>query len=217
MRKKPNLIPRMERCAHLYVREPETMSGHWRDLLPGCRALHVEVGCGKGRFTAEMAALYPDTLFVAVERVNDAMVVGMERCSARELKNVFFVTGDAAQLGTFFAPDEVDRLYLNFCDPWPAKRHAKRRLTAPSFLRIYRAILCAGGEIWFKTDNAPLFSWSLDQFTFCGYHLREVTRDLHRSGPQGVMTDYEEKFYALGTPINRCVAENVGHQKRSVR
>ncbi|WP_297211391.1 tRNA (guanosine(46)-N7)-methyltransferase TrmB [uncultured Flavonifractor sp.] len=206
MRKKPNLIPRMERCARVQITDSEERRGRWGELMPEAKALHLELGCGKGRFTAEMAAGMPETLFVAVERVPDAMVIAMERVCALELHNVFFVDADAAQLPAFFAPGEVDRIYINFCDPWPGNRHAKRRLTHPNFLRLYRQVLKEGGDIHFKTDNRDLFEWSLLQFPQAGFSLEQVTRDLHAGGICGVMTDYEEKFHLLGTPINRCEA-----------
>ena len=205
MRRKKNLIPRMEACADWLIREPQTLRGHWRSLLPGAQALRVELGCGKGRFTCETAAAEPDVLFVAVERVPDAMVIAMERAKAAGLNNVFFIDADVARLTEFFAPGEVERIYLNFCDPWPTNRHAKRRLTHENFLRLYRQVLSDGGQIHFKTDNSGLFEWSLFQFPRAGYALSEVTRDLHENGICGVMTDYEEKFHNLGTPINRCV------------
>ena len=205
MRKKPNLIPRMEACAGLWVREPESMRGRWRSLMPEAKRLRLELGCGKGRFTAETAARHPEDLYVALERVPDAMVTAMERCRARGLTNVFFIDGDAAELERYFAPDEVDLLYIDFCAPWPAVTHAKRRLTRGDFVRRYRLVLRDGGEVRFKTDNRPLFEWSLFQFPKAGFALSQVTRDLHANGPQGVMTDYEEKFHRMGTPINRCV------------
>lgn len=205
MRKKPNLIPRMERCAEYLITDPEAWRGRWREKLsPNC-ALRLELGCGKGRFTCETAAAEPDVLFVAVERVPDAMVIAMERAKAAGLNNVFFIDADVARLTEFFAPGEVERIYLNFCDPWPTNRHAKRRLTHENFLRLYRQVLSDGGQIHFKTDNSGLFEWSLFQFPRAGYALGEVTRDLHENGICGVMTDYEEKFHNLGTPINRCV------------
>ena len=133
------------------------------------------------------------------------MVIAMERAKAAGLNNVFFIDADVARLTEFFAPGEVERIYLNFCDPWPTNRHAKRRLTHENFLRLYRQVLSDGGQIHFKTDNSGLFEWSLFQFPRAGYALGEVTRDLHENGICGVMTDYEEKFHNLGTPINRCV------------
>ena len=206
MRKKKNLIPRMERCSSVLVTDPTAYRGQWRSLFhPDCQ-VHVELGCGKGRFTAETARENPDILFVAIERVPDAMVIAMERVCALGLQNVRFISCDAAQLPDIFAPGEVDQIYINFCDPWPTKRHAKRRLTYRNFLKLYRQVLKEHGQIHFKTDNAPLFAFSVEEFPQAGFSLSEVTDDLHADGPRGVMTDYEAKFYELGTPIHRCVA-----------
>ncbi len=205
MRKKPNLIPRLEACGSLVVTDPKEHKGNWRELMPAAKEIHLELGCGKGRFTVGTAQAAPDTLFIAVERVPDAMVIAAERARELGLTNVFFIDADAADLREYFASGEVDRIYINFCDPWPGARYAKRRLTHPGFLLRYREALRKGGEIHFKTDNRDLFEWSLFQFPKAGFALSEVTRDLHAGGPVGVMTDYEEKFYQLGTPINRCV------------
>ena len=166
MRKKPNLPARMERCAAMLITDPASMRGRWRELFPSAREVRLEIGCGKGRFSAETAEQNPDVLYIALERVPDAMIIAMERCQAKGLTNTFFIDGDAALLRDYFAPGETDLIYLNFCD---------------------------------------LFEWSLFQFPKAGFALSEVTRDLHANGVQGVMTDYEEKFHLLGTPINRCV------------
>ena len=205
MRKKKNLAPRMEACGALLVTDPAAEKGRWLERKPDAVKLRLELGCGKGRFTVETAAAHPGDLYVAVERVPDAMVIAMERCRALGLTNVFFIDGDAAALDQYFAPGEVDLIYINFCDPWPSVKHSRRRLTHESFLRGYRKVLREGGQIHFKTDNHDLFEWSLFQFPKAGFALSEVTRDLHGHGIQGVMTDYEEKFHALGTPIHRCV------------
>ena len=205
MRKKKNLSSRMDACGALLVQDPAAEKGRWRARKPDAVRLRLELGCGKGRFTAETAAAHPSDLYVAVERVPDAMVIAMERCQALGLTNVFFIDGDAAALEEYFAPGEVDLLYINFCDPWPSVKHSRRRLTHEGFLRGYRRVLREGGQVHFKTDNRALFEWSLFQFPKAGFTLSEVTRNLHEQGVQGVMTDYEEKFHALGTPINRCV------------
>ena len=209
MRKKKNLIPRMERCADRLIQDPQALRGRWRDLMPQARELRLELGCGKGRFTAGTAAAEPEVLFVAVEVVPDAMVVAMERCVSAGLTNVFFIDANADRLPDFFAPGEVDRIYLNFSDPWPGNRHAKRRLTHGNFLRLYRQVLRDGGQIHFKTDNQPLFEFSVEEIPQFGFQLSEVTRNLHEHGPVGVMTDYEAKFYDQGLPINRLVATMV--------
>ena len=216
MRKRANLEPRMEACDSVWIREPAAYRGRWRELLPGARELRVEIGCGKGKFTVETAAAEPDVLLIAVEKVREALVLAMESAVRMGLKNVYFVSVDAAELESFFAPDEIDLMYLNFCDPWPRNKNAKRRLTYHTFLEKYRRVIRGGGEIHFKTDNEKLFAWSLEEFAACGLPVKNVTDDLHRDGPVGIMTGYEEKFYALGTPIHRCevVIDYDGKQQR---
>ena len=206
----------MERCTRVLISDPEERKGKWRELMPEAKEVFLELGCGKGRFTAETAAQNPQALYIAVERVPDAMVIAMERVCAQELHNVFFVDGDVAQLPLFFAPGEVDRIYINFCDPWPSKRHAKRRLTHGNFLKLYRQVLKMGGQIHFKTDNQPLFEFSVEELPQFGFELSEVTRNLHENGPVGVMTDYEAKFHELGQPINRCVGTMVDWEEPEV-
>jgi len=210
MRKKKNLIPRMEKCAAVHVKDGFALRGKWlQTLMPQANELRVELGCGKGRFTVETAQQNPDILFVAIEKVPDAMVIAMERAVSLALTNVFFVVGDAALVPDYFAENEVDLIYVNFCDPWPPKGQAKRRLTHRGFLTTYRKALKMGGQVHFKTDNQPLFEFSVLEFPEAGYELSEVTRDLHGNGPWGVMTDYEAKFYAEGITINRCVGTKV--------
>ncbi len=213
MRKKPNLVPRMEKCEAVNIKIPAEYSGKWRSLKPDCSTLRLEIGCGKGRFTTETAASLPDTLLVAVERVPDAMVIAMERTMDIGLSNIRFIDADALTLTEMFEQGECDVIYINFCDPWPKSRDAKHRLTAPSFLRIYEQLLSQHGEIHFKTDNAPLFEWSLEQFIAEGWALSEVTRDLHSDGICGIMTDYEEKFHNEGVKINRLVASKTEQTK----
>ena len=209
MRKKKNLIPRMEACGDWLITDPFAMKGHWRELMPQASELRVELGCGKGRFTAGTAAAEPEILLIAVEKVPDAMVMAMERARDAGLQNVRFIDADAALLPDMFAPGEVDRIYINFCDPWPKSNQKKRRLTHGNFLKQYRKVLKEGGQIHFKTDNDKLFAWSLEEIPQFGFTLSEVTTDLHADGPIGVMTDYEAKFYDLGKNINRCVATMV--------
>ncbi len=206
MRKKKNLTARMERCEAYQIKDPYEHKGRWRELMPQARELRVELGCGKGRFTAETAKAEPDVLFIAVEKVPDAMVVAMERAAREGLRNVRFIDVDANQLPELFAPGEVERIYINFCDPWPKSNQAKRRLTHGNFLRLYRKVLVPDGQIHFKSDNEKLFAFSAEEFPRFGFALGEVTDDLHAGGPVGVMTDYEAKFYEQGIPIHRLVA-----------
>ena len=138
-------------------------------------------------------------LLLALEKVPDAMVVAMERVVEQGIPNVRFLDRDAELLPEMFAPGEISRLYINFPDPWPKKKQFKRRLTAPEFLDKYRALLPEGGAVWFKTDNGPLFDWSLESFRGCGWALADM--------PEGTpMTDYEARFTEMSLPIHRVVA-----------
>ena len=204
MRRMKNLEPRMEKTEAYRIAQPQSHRGDWRSLKPGCRALWVEVGCGKGKFTVETAAANPDVLLIAVERCREAMVIAMEKAQAMELDNVFFIDMDVEHIEECFGAGEIDRLFINFPDPWPRKKNAKRRLTYRTFLEKYCRVVRENGEIHYKTDNAPLFEFSVEEFAACGLEVKNLTRDLHKDGPVGIMTGYEEKFYGLGTPINRC-------------
>ena len=194
----------MEKCAAYRIANPEENKGCWRDKMPQAKALWVEVGCGKGKFTAETAQANPEVLLIAVERCREAMVVAMEKARDMGLTNVFFIDMDVANIQEIFADEEIDRLFINFPDPWPRKKNAKRRLTHRGFLDKYCHVVKTGGEFHFKTDNAPLFEFSVEEFAACGLEVKNLTRDLHANGVVGIMTGYEEKFHALGTPINRC-------------
>ena len=203
MRRMKNLESRMDACAALRITNPAELKGSWRSLKPGCTQLWVEVGCGKGKFTAETAQANPDVLLIAVERCREAMVVAMEKAQSMGLTNVFYIDMDVANIEEIFAGFEIDRLFINFPDPWPRKKNAKRRLTHRGFLDKYCRVV--KGEIHYKTDNAPLFEFSVEEFAACGLEVKNLTRDLHANGIVGIMTGYEEKFHALGTPITRCV------------
>ena len=204
MRRMKNLDSRMEACADYRIMEPASYKGKWRELMPECKALWVEVGCGKGKFTAETAQANPEVLLIAVERCREAMVVAMEKAKSMGLKNVYYIDMDVANIEEIFDRGEMDRLFINFPDPWPRKKNAKRRLTYRGFLDKYCRTVREGGEIHFKTDNAPLFEFSVEEFAACGLQVNNLTRDLHANGIVGIMTGYEEKFHGLGTPINRC-------------
>ena len=204
MRKMKNLDSRMEATSAYRIENPADYKGKWRTLKENATALWVEVGCGKGKFTAETAHANPDVLLIAVERCREAMVVAMEKAKEMGLTNVFYIDMDVANIEEIFADQEIDRLFINFPDPWPRKKNAKRRLTHRGFLDKYCRVVREGGEFHFKTDNAPLFEFSVEEFAACGLQVNNLTRNLHENGIVGIMTGYEEKFHALGTPINRC-------------
>lgn len=212
MRKKKHTDSRLAVCAELLVTEPETKKGLWRSLfgenIPADAPLFLEIGCGKGAFILEMAKREPNTLFVAVEFCREAMLLAVEKVFQEEIKNVRFLNADAAKLGEYFAEGEVDRIFLNFSDPWPKARHAKRRLTAPSFLETYRIILKDGGFIRQKTDNVLLFESSLENYAACGWRCEDICRDLHASpwAKDNILTEYEINFSGKGLTINAVTA-----------
>jgi len=211
MRRKPRLDSRIMQCEHLLAGEPEVLRGRWLEEFSfngsQFKELHVELGCGKGSFTVGTARSEPCAFLVGVERITNVLVAALERAEQERVQNIRFLNKLADDLISFFAEDEVSRIYINFCDPWPANRHSKRRLTGQRFLEIYKTVLQPGGEIHFKTDNLPLFDFSLIELEKYGFSLSEVSYNLHEHGPVGIMSDYEKKFYGMGIPINRCVAK----------
>ena len=208
MRKKKNCGARMERCSQIWIKEPENYKGKWHELFGNNNPIHIEIGCGKGSFVRGMAQMYPDINFVAVEKVEDVIVMAMEKAVEAELTNVLFTDMDAERIEDFFEYGEAERIYLNFSDPWKKNKQAKRRLTHKNFLDRYKKILEPGKEIWFKTDNKPLFEFSLNCFSEEDFKLSNITLDLHNSGFEGnVMTEYETRFVELGQPIYRLQAK----------
>lgn len=201
------MLSRMERCEKTLIKNPAGTIDKWKNECQEYSELALELGCGKGSFTVGTAKNAPDTMLIAIEKIPDAMVVAMERAYEEGIGNVRFIDMDVANLAQIFSENEICRIYINFCDPWPSNKHVKRRLTDADFLRIYKGILRRGGEIHFKTDNANLFGFSLEEFSKEGFELQEVTRDLHAQGVTGVMTDYEAKFHSQGITICRCVAK----------
>ena len=207
MRKKKNLDVRLARCAPVMVDDPRAWRGRWNELFGNDHPIRLEIGCGKGRFILETARRNPDVNFVAIEREEGALIMATEKAMDAALPNLRFLSFDAAALGEIFAPGEVSLIYLNFSDPWPKARHAKRRLTYRTFLEKYKAVLADNGRIILKTDNRPLFDFSLEEFALCGMRVTEVTYDLHRSpyNEGNVMTEYEKNFSEKGFPIHRAV------------
>ena len=220
MRKRHNLAVRMERCREYQMEDPASHRGCWKNVFREKTKLFVELGCGKGSFTVKLAASDPDAAVIAIERVPDAMILAMERAKRENIQNVLFLDADAAKLNELFSPGEIDRIYINFCDPWPKSRDAKFRLTAPGFLRLYSDCLKSDGEIHFKTDNLPLFDWSEEQFLKEGWDIFSSTRDLHAESVDEIMTDYEMKVHSEGIAIKKLMARktlcaNTTGRKRS--
>lgn len=207
LRRKPWISEALKEYADFVYTEPDyACRGQWQTMFATKnQALHVELGTGKGRFIADMAALYPDINFVGIEAQQDVLYYAAKKVKERGLSNVRLVVFDINNLSDIFAPAEVQRFYINFCDPWPKKRHAKRRLTHSLFLAEYREILEPQGQVFFKTDNEKLFEFSLNQFAANDLKLANITFDLHHSDfVDNVMTEYELKFSSRGMKIFRC-------------
>ena len=186
---------------------PSQQKGCWHEFLGNDRPIHIEVGMGKGRFLMELAAQNPDINYIGIERYTSVLLRAVQKMDEAPLPNVHFLCIDAANLNEIFDEGEVDRIYLNFSDPWPKDRHAKRRLTSRQFLARYDEVLDRGSKIIFKTDNRPLFDFSLEEAEEAGWTILLHTFDLHHSEyvAGNIMTEYEEKFVAKGNPICKMV------------
>ena len=186
----------------------EEYKGRWRSVFARPDVpLWVELGTGKGNFISQMAVLHPEVNFIGIEIQTGALYYAGKKCAEAEVSNVHLLKFDVAKIEDIFAPGEVDRFFINFCDPWPKSRHAKRRLTYRLFLDRYARLLAPGGMVLFKSDNAGLFDFTLEEFRQRNWPLSEVTYDLHHSDiVNEAMTEYEAKFSAKGQPIFHCAA-----------
>lgn len=190
------------------IQEPKAVKGKWRQLFGNPNPIRIEIGMGKGKFIMELAAQNPDVNYVGIERYSSVLLRGLQKREQLELSNIYFIRLDALELAEVFEAGEVERIYLNFSDPWPKDRHAKRRLTSPQFLTVYQKILAPDGAVEFKTDNRGLFEYSLESIPAAGWQITEQTFDLHHSpmASGNVMTEYEEKFASEGKPICKLIA-----------
>lgn len=195
---------------------PEEFRGQWNMFFGNENPLHIEVGMGKGRFITELAAAHPEINYIGIERYTSVLLKAVEKRSLLFLPNLYFLCVDARTLPDIFAEGEVDRIYLNFSDPWPKDRHAKRRLTSPQFMALYDRILAPEGQVEFKTDNMGLFDYSLESIPEAGWTITASTKDLHHSdmAEGNIMTEYEAKFSAMGNPICKLIAVRHGESNR---
>ena len=198
-RKKKHGAERLEAVSDIFVEKP---------LIDPAKKTYVEIGCGKGKFIIENAERNPDINYIAIEKVPDVILLAAEKVKEKGLNNVRFMMCDAKGLTEIFEEKSVDLIYLNFSDPWPKAKHYKRRLTYKTFLDVYRYILKDDGAIFFKTDNAGLFEFSLEQLNEDGWRLENVTDDLHNSefAKDNIMTEYEKNFSEKGFTIHRVEA-----------
>lgn len=190
------------------VQNPEQYKGKWSSLFQNNNPIHVEIGMGKGKFVMQLATLNPNINYIGIEKYSSVLLRGLEKTKEVSLNNLYFIRFDAEYINNIFDQEELSRIYLNFSDPWPKDRHARRRLTSKEFLARYDECLKLEGEVMFKTDNRALFDFSLEEAKLAGWELKDVTFNLHNSEfvAGNIMTEYEERFTALGNPIHRLVA-----------
>lgn len=190
------------------IKNPQEYKNQWFKVFSNNNPIHIEIGMGKGKFILELARKNPNINYIGIEKFSSVLYRAIERATEYELENVYFIRMDAIELIYIFAEEEVDKIYLNFSDPWPKDRHAKRRLTSKEFFKIYDRILKKGSNVEFKTDNVMLFDFSLEQVPLAGWKIVDYTRDLHHSNMNNgnVLTEYEEKFMELGNSICKLIA-----------
>lgn len=188
-----------------YVQNP-FIKGSWHQIFKNNNPIDIEIGMGKGDFIIENAQRFPNINFIGIEKFDSVLVRAIQKSNELELNNLKFIRGDAIHIDEFF-DHEVDLIYLNFSDPWPKERHAKRRLTSPIFLEKYSKIFAHSAHIIMKTDNNPLFDYSIESLENFGYQINSMTRDLYKEDTStNIKTEYEKKFVKLGIKINRLEA-----------
>ena len=193
--------------SNFVIQEPEKHKGKIKDFFPSRQPLFIEIGMGKGKFITTLAKLHPEINFIGIEKYSSVLVRALEKQKELELPNLKFIRMDAEDINDIFDENEVDGIYLNFSDPWPKDRHAKRRLTSRQFFARYELLLKPDGKIQFKTDNSSLFDFSLEEVENTNFKATEVSYDLHNSewNEENVMTEYEERFSKKGNAIKRVV------------
>jgi len=204
VRRKPGTKEALLSMVPPLILEPAQNQGNWCSYFKNNNPIHIELGMGRGTFITTMAQKYPNINFIGVELKEEVLLTAIKKTQHLSLRNLGYIWGDGKDLPEFFAPKELARIYLNFSDPWPKARHAKRRLTHVNFLTMYRQILESQGEVHFKTDNEELFEYSLNQFCFQNWKLKNISLDLYRNKPEdNVPTEYESKFVSQGKKIYR--------------
>lgn len=199
LRKKHWAFPEMEKSPLAITENLEKLQGHWREEFANNNPIHLELGCGRGGFITQKALENPNINYIGVDLKNEVLVYALRKVVKAEVHNVRLIPMKIENIDQVFAEDEIDKIYINFCNPWPKERHKKRRLTHNRFLNNYRLFLKQNGEIWFKTDDVGLFEESFEYFKECGFVIEFSTYDLHHSEfKENIMTEYEDKFTSLG-------------------
>ena len=191
------------------IQEPKERKGKWKSLFGNENPLYIEIGMGKGRFLHTSASQNPNINYIGIEKYSSVLLRALQKMEEEPLENIRFIRMDAESITNIFQEGEVGKIYLNFSDPWPKDRHAKRRLTSRQFFSRYHAILQQEGHVEFKTDNQDLFDFSLEEVKEAGWKLDGQTRDLHQDhvmNKGNIMTEYEERFSAMGNPIFKLIA-----------
>lgn len=207
MRKKKHLAERLDACSDIIISDIYKHNGDIKSVFEDDKPLHIEIGCGKGKFILETAKKNPDINFIAIEKNFNVLVIAAEKIKNEGLKNVKFLGGDVNMLRGYETETKCDIIYINFCDPWHKHTYRRKRLTHRIHLEMWESLLKEGGEIHFKTDNKNLFEFSLNSFSEYDMKLKNITFDLHNSDFEGnIMTEYETLFSQQGQPIYRCEA-----------
>lgn len=208
VRNRPGAAEMLAAHPNFVISDPTLWKGKWNELFENDHPIHIEIGMGKGQFITGMAKAHPEINYIGVEMQVSVVSIALDKLIEQPLPNLKLLHVDGSALTEYFADSEVDQIYLNFSDPWPKKRHEKRRLTYKTFLAVDEQILRPNGEILFKTDNQGLFEYSLASFSQYGMILKQVWLDLHQSQFEGnIMTEYEEKFSSKGQRIYRVEAQ----------
>ncbi|UOE93497.1 tRNA (guanosine(46)-N7)-methyltransferase TrmB [Alkalihalobacillus sp. LMS39] len=207
LRNKPWAKEAIAKYPHIVIPNPKECRGKWNEVFGNANPIHIEVGTGKGRFVTGMGKQHQDINYIGIEKYTSVLLTAMERIVESECTNVKLLNEDVVELMEFFDKGEIERVYINFTDPWPKNRHEKRRLTYKDFLRQYEMVMKPSGEVHLKTDNQGLFEYSIESFSSYGMKVQNVSLHLHRSDfEENVMTEYEQKFSEKGMPIYRCEA-----------
>ena len=191
------------------IQESEHTKGQWHTIFGNQNPLHIEIGMGKGKFIMALARQNPQINYVGIEKYFSVLLRALQKMEAEPLENIRFIRMDAENICEMFDHEEVAQIYLNFSDPWPKDRHAKRRLTSHQFFERYQQILASNATVEFKTDNTALFDFSLEEVKEAGWKLDAFTRNLHQDNTMmegNVMTEYEERFSKMGNPIYKLIA-----------
>lgn len=203
-RKKHGMMEKLSYYENIFINDYKKYKGKWNNIFQNENPLHIEIGCGRGKFITTLAEKNSNINYIAIEKLDGIIIDCVTKIDEKKLSNVKAICSDALELEDIFDKEEIERIYLNFCDPWPKNRHSKRRLTHRSFLEKYIKLLNENGEIQFKTDNRDLFEFSLNEFCDFGLRLKNIYLDLHRDEEVSidiVTTEYEEKFKNMGLNI----------------